>query len=170
MEKRPEEKDSTVVLTTRPFRVDLGSINSVAVGRLAARWWWVVALPLLVFLAVGVYVDTRWLYLIPISACLIMPFFGVMAFVAQTSTPRMAQSTRPHYLEIRGDGIEVVPVEDGVSPDSRTAYFITSGEVDDVSVSGKNVVVHLRDRSFMLIRRDAVDDETALLEAVEALL
>ena len=128
MEKTPEARDSTAVLTTHTFRVEFGSINNVAVSSLVARWWWSALLPVLVFLFIGLYVDIRWLFLIPIFACLIIPFAGVLAFMAQTADARLAQSTRPHY------------------------------------------VVHMHDRSFMLIPLDAADDRMALIDAVDSLV
>ena len=164
MEKTPEARDSTAVLTTHTFRVELGSINNVAVSSLVARWWWSALLPVLVFLFIGLYVDIRWLFLIPIFACLIIPFAGVLAFMAQTADARLAQSTRPD------DGIDVVPVADDMPKDSRMPYSIAAEEVADTSISGRNIVVHMHDRSFMLIPLDAADDRMALIDAVDSLV
>lgn len=170
MEKLPEAKGSTAVLTTCEFRVTPSTINSVAVGHIVARWWWVMALPLLVFIVMGVYIDKRWFFLVPIFICLIYPFLGIIGFAVQTSTPRMAQSIRPHYLIISRNGIEVVPVEDDIVPDNRSPYVIGASEVADTSVSGLYFVVHLHGGSFLLIPRDSTDDESALADALDALV
>ncbi|MDE5648035.1 MAG: hypothetical protein K2I57_09485 [Muribaculaceae bacterium] len=170
MEKQLSEKGSTDVLRTHDFRITFGSINRVAVNHLASRWWWVVVLPLTVFAVMGIYVDERWIFLIPISSCLIFPFFGVMAFVAQTSTPRLAQSTRLHYAEISGEWIRLVPVPDEITPDNRMPYMIYADEIADTSVAGHNFVVYLRGGSFLLIPRDSTDDELALADAIDALV
>ena len=170
MEKTPEARDSTAVLTTHTFRVEFGSINNVAVSSLVARWWWSALLPVLVFLFIGLYVDIRWLFLIPIFACLIITFAGVLAFIAQTADARLAQSTRPHYVVISDNGIDVVPVADDMPKDSRMPYSIAAEEVADTSISGRNIVVHMHDRSFMLIPLDAADDRMALIDAVDSLV
>lgn len=159
-------KDNTPVLQTRPFKIELGTINGVAFGQLVARWWWAMAIPLLIFFIVGVYADTRWLFLIPILACLVYPFLGMMAFIAQTSTPRLAQLIRPHYVVITETCIEVIPVSDEINYDTRTPYIISAEDVKDITVSGKHIVVLLRSHSFMLIPLEAVDDKTVFIDAV----
>ena len=68
------------------------------------------------------------------------------------------------------DGIDVVPVADDMPKDSRMPYSIAAEEVADTSISGRNIVVHMHDRSFMLIPLDAADDRMALIDAVDSLV
>ena len=59
---------------------------------------------------------------------------------------------------------------DDMPKDSRMPYSIAAEEVADTSISGRNIVVHMHDRSFMLIPLDAADDRMALIDAVDSLV
>lgn len=170
MENLPQERGSTAVLTTQVFRVELGAINRVAFRRIMRRWVWFAALPVMVLLIAGIAADRRWLFMIPMLVCLVYPFIAVMAAWSQTATPDLAQSTRPHYVRITRRGVEIIPVADDITPDTRTVRFVGANEVADTVLSGRNVVLMLHDGSFFLIPLDSVEDPDSLIDAADSLV
>ncbi len=134
------------------------------------RWLWLAALPVAALLIAGVAADRRWLFMIPMLVCLIYPFIAVMAAWSQTATPDLAQSTRPHYAKLTRRGVEIVPVVDDITPDTRMARFIEADDVTDTALSGQYVVLYLRGGSFMLIPLNSVDNPDTLIEAADALV
>ncbi|MDE6543116.1 MAG: hypothetical protein K2K76_04030 [Muribaculaceae bacterium] len=170
MENPPQERGSTAVLTTQVFRVELGAINRVAFRRVMRRCVWFAALPVVVLLIAGIAFDRRWLFMIPMLMCLVYPFVAVMAAWSQTATPDLAQSTRPHYVRITRRGIEIVPVADDITPDTRTVRYINAGDVSDTALSGQYVVLFLRGGSFMLIPLGSVENPDALIDTADSLV
>ena len=134
------------------------------------RWRWFTGTPVVLSLVAGIFWDVRFLFVVGMLIFIIYPGLRTLAVFVQTATPFIAQSMRPHYVTFTGTGVEIVPVADDFVSDTRTVTFITVDEVLDTALSGKYVVLYLRDNSFMLIPLSSVENANDLIDAADALV
>lgn len=96
------KQSNTVIFSLAP-----GVYSSIIMKKLLSKYLWIVSIPVISFLVLGLYVSETWYYLIPISIFIVLPMFLFFAYFMAVLTPEAAQAVLPHSFVIGENGIEI---------------------------------------------------------------
>lgn len=86
--------------STKIFALTPGIYSSVLLKELTGRYWWILLLPVVVFLFCGRFFGTAWYFLIPIFVFLIYPMLLMWAYFILSTSPIAIDALKPHKFVI----------------------------------------------------------------------
>lgn len=130
------------------------------------RWWWLIALPIIVQLFLGMTHNIVYLYTSFITIFLILPpaFLFLYYFYALTTEARI--SIQNKHLEFREDGITIVFESETEEIPSANPIFIEKGKVTSIKYTEKYILIMLQKNKYSNISLpySAIDNEEQLQE------
>ena len=94
-------------MRTGIFSLSPGLYSSIVMKRLAAEFWWILLVPVIVLLALGSIFSTVWLFLIPILVFLLYPLLVMWAYYLTALSDEAMMSMTPHSVSSEEEGIRI---------------------------------------------------------------
>ena len=112
------------------------------------RWWWLITLPIIVQLFLGITHNIVYLYTSFITIFLILPpaFLFLYYFYALTTEARI--SIQNKYLEFKKDGIKIIFDSETEEKPSTNSIFIEKGKITSVKYTEKYILIMLQRNKY----------------------
>lgn len=121
-------------MTTNVITVTPATYARAAMTRLAGQWWWVIVVPMALFVIASLW-NTAYLFAALIWLLMLMPPALMIAYYSYLLKPQAAAMSRPHRVTIAPDGMLTVTFE---APDNDDDTETFSRHAD-ITLSGKNL-------------------------------
>ena len=112
------------------------------------RWWWLIALPIIVQLLLGITLNIVYLYTSFITIFLILPpaFLFLYYFYALTTEARI--SIQNKHLEFKEDGITIVFESETEETPLANPIFIEKEKVTSLKYTEKYILIMLHKNKY----------------------
>jgi len=139
------------VIRTQIFRTGPMSYITVAAELWLGRYWWLLAIPVVACMALGMAVNPAFLFVGFMLAMVCAPMILMFLFYAHALTPEARIAVLPHSVGVSpAGGVSVEFAPDGMA-EPPAPVSIPLSEVTGVEYSGSHLMIHLSGRRYRFL-------------------